>query len=470
MNTNTAICPNEMELLLFKQNLLSEEVREGVFKHITFCEKCFIDVEFLEIDTDEEFTGNESIEPPTIINEEVKQLNIIKSNTSISLDEILKNNGLKIGQIWRPKAEDILSIDNNGNVEKLSFQQLDSIPHLVVITNTNSESLEGHKIIGVTPVHAEFDLKKEDDWLVKEENSPLGYPILLQSWNHCEMLMENLEACFGEISDKDLLKKLESLGNEKRYSNQSNYYSLEAAIKRGDFVPHYKPLYFGNLDKIHDDKTRNSEINFYRVREFKETSYLYTPVENFREVAEWQTQTQSVGEKESVSLWDKFLNLITPILYYPETAHAAPKIKKEWIEVAEFYDGLIKLSKRSSSNDDNLMILQSDDEEVANFVIKLYLGENLSILALMSNDDYFHEGYVSSLNLGENTYPSKIQITKISDFSDLDIELVRRSLSHIETENGLRAWKRLPEHQKTNPSFAKIIIEALEELNKKDIA
>ena len=279
-------CPVDEEL----ESYLSENAASArdaeIERHIIACDRCYLMLKVLKpLAFDEEYEP-EGYEPPEkfpewldgYARELAGRQEKINANKR-SLKQIQDAGGVKFAQMWKPKTEKILLVTPEGD-EYHSFADFGSVPHFVVVANEDADNLLDRSIVRAFPVHDEDELNAEDDLLLTAQNSPTGYSFFIQSWNPCDILIENLGACIGEIAFREqteLAEKLKKLGRKRPAKKEAGI--TGAVILQEVFIEDFKA----------DALVR------YRRKELKETAYLRAPAEFLRETAELQKET--IGEQ-----------------------------------------------------------------------------------------------------------------------------------------------------------------------------
>ena len=300
-NKYNADCPDDFELVAYKEGNLSVEDRQDMTEHLLLCERCLLQLELLPWNTVEEMKAAIAEDDSELDVSKIspiltrafdiyrkKQLAEPKAD-SRSLKAMLAKDGLEVGQIWRTKLENI-SVPLVDGEERTSVSKLGSVPHLVVITNTSVEtqmlSSKNYRLIKVMPVDDNFHYAREMDVVFDEKESPLGYAFSLQVWNQQEILSENLDTCLGMIEvspssfeGQDILSFLRKMGTE--------------SVSNADFS------LFGIIEKgLYSDPAMR-----HRARAFEKTSYLRVPVQELRQslsiLMESKMQKESAVKAES---------------------------------------------------------------------------------------------------------------------------------------------------------------------------
>jgi hypothetical protein len=167
----------------------------------------------------------------------------------------------RTGEIWSTLAKPVFPKAPKGTDR----------PRLVLILDGNGEVLQFkgvdyHKIL-VAPISTDIELATEWDYIIPENDSPLGYAFMIELWNKVTMLAENLNHGVGRISDNPtnhimLLSKAqtnalvdESDADEQVFRNQTGSSKVE----------------MGN------------EVYHFQRREIEDVEYLLQPVKSLSE-------------------------------------------------------------------------------------------------------------------------------------------------------------------------------------------
>lgn len=277
-NERVVDCLSDDMLAAYIKRELPDKEREAVSSHLLFCNSCLAYAKLLLWDSNydieetdvEEYDFTRPVEITPVIAEAQKRFQAYRQRRrefpAKSLSEIGWD-GLKVGQIWRTKFEGIVVPTAEGE-EVFSATELNSNPHLVVITDRNVavQPLDSktYHVISVAPIDSDIDYADEDkeDLIIPEDETPLGYSFMVQLWNKKPMLFENLDSCLGEINQNSLTKLLGALNQSEEGKLIGDEFSPEAVIIRGEF---------------------HNPIMRYRAKEYEDTKYLRMPVEQLFE-------------------------------------------------------------------------------------------------------------------------------------------------------------------------------------------
>jgi hypothetical protein len=267
-------CPGDDILENYKRRDLTDQESDDVTLHLLFCDACLESIRALApVDDDAasepEGQGDE-FEVQTPIGQALLRAvaEFVERDASRleqppkTLEQVMLEDGLQVGQIWRTRSNDIVVPRRDGE-ERVPVMALDSSPHLVVITDAEAgqgKTVNGYHIIHVAPVSPEIEFAGEDDVTVDQSTSPLGYSFTIEAWNEQPMLSENLDACLASFDGSQHTIALLRLRNQLVRQRAAG-----AAIKTVDELV--------TSGEYHEPKLR------WRAHEYQETAYLRAPVE-----------------------------------------------------------------------------------------------------------------------------------------------------------------------------------------------
>lgn len=284
-NKYNAACPDDFKLVEYKEGNLPTEERQQLTEHLLLCRHCLFQLELLPWNTVEEMkaaTANDSDAEEEANEAEIspilkrafdiyrKKLAAEPKAKPRTLQEVLADGGLEVGQIWRTKNERIAVPLPDGE-EKLSVSHLGSIPHLVVVSNTSVETRKFlgkmYHVIKVIPVDDNIHYESNGDVVFLENENPLKYPFMLAIWNQQETLRENLDSCLG---------KLDAAPVSLKTSPNFRWRDILDFLTEKGFEPVSNAAFslFGIIEKnFYSDAAMR-----HRAREFENTAYLRAPV------------------------------------------------------------------------------------------------------------------------------------------------------------------------------------------------
>lgn len=452
-NKFTVECPSEDILLAFKEDNLSKEEKNLVSKHILTCEICLFDLQCLseEATLQNETESGSTENLPDLIQEVIEKQRQIQSKTKQInpqfLLSVLKSEGLKAGQIWRTKNQDIIYPTKDGN-ETYSVTERNSIPHLVIIIDIPTENLvnnQSFQVVRIMPIDENTFYAREKDIVLSAAESPLGFEFLIQTWNAQNALAENLEAFLGEL-DVNFIESIKKLESE---------YSTYDFIKNGDYL---------------DEKLR------YRMAEFENTAYLREPVEFLHEITAVKEEKK---EKKSFleMIKSKFQNLESVFTYNLETnqsgflfARGKEESDDEFITVGKFGS----ISVRRSIRDEFSLLLQSEDENLRNkFLLATLDNEGTkSYVFVLFFKNLLYNSFIAELRLylGIQNLEFSDALISIEEVNTLDDETLKNifqmSLSVVETQKSFDAWKNLLTSEKLELHVKDALRNCLKDFNR----
>lgn len=478
---NKLVCPSDDELMRYKLENLEKERFQEITEHLVICDICPQTILDFLPETEEEWeelkmsddkvseNSNVSIEdfiPANLIDEfeQMRQAAIRLEKKRKSFEEIGLED-LQIGQIWRPKADNIILPTVEGK-EYFSEYELGSINHFVVIKDANTEKVGDYNIIKVIPIDDDLSHVAKDDIVIPADSNLLEKDLLLQVWNGKEMLAENLEGYFGNIAQEWIEVK------KKEYNITLKHNSSAIIDLFSVFEKNIENFAYEAANVIKQGQITNP-IYRYRTKAVAETNYLSLPVESLRNVKALEGVPQKVGKVNPSLIFLEQIKSLIQMFPSPEFAFAADESPSSWKEDEEIYfDGKLKIKRRKSVKEENLLLLQTEDAEFANRIVLLGKDKSNLILALLSGNNPIHQGYVSVLNFGENESPKSFysnQLLNIKDLSNFDEDLVRVSIARVDEDSELLNWKNLANSGEVDENLSGVIYQAIKEREQKKL-
>lgn len=485
-NKYNAVCPDENELLAFKQGTLSNEDKNFLTEHLLTCDFCLMNLQFMPWESIEHKNTLLADDKPkkerTSVPESLKKafdlhrkIRASKPKVEpVNFDNFFKIGKLKVGQIWRTKFDGIVFPSLDGE-NFYSIPKLGSVPHLIVVTNIldlpEIDNLgKKYQVIKVITIDNNIQYATEGDIVISEKESPLGYAFMLQAWNQRKMLRQNLDAYLGEInftpqsfkssvksSFQELSDYLTDLGR-KEVSGAA--YSFIGLIKKG----------------IYSDPVMR-----YRAREFENTVYLSDPVDNLLEplIQEIPSFVPTTQPKAVELGFFQKLNFI-PRIYEANTAYASSKTVEESAEPKLIIDGPVSeeyndlFYKVFLANNEYEILIQSSASKYNGKIVLLGIDEEtISLLAVISDKHEVHDGFVSNLYYKEDISKSIINPLGLMDEQSLSFyfesgkiseAVIKGSIESSGTASGLNAWRKIAESESTGETLKNTILNLLEQL------
>lgn len=252
MTIHATGCPDQAVISEYKNGKLEQSRIDELTPHLVGCDTCMLMLELLPVD-----------ELPRLVNRGLRrELDLTPFERFISDGRIFET-----GQVWSTKTTGIV-FPTAEAIERYSAVELGGDPIYVVISSQKVEARfymgERFQVIRVVPVTDNVEFAIEDDDIIPEDESMIGYAIMLQNWNEQEMLAENLESLV-----EGWTYWTNPAGNPSEYS-------------------------FFHL--ISDGKYGDAKMRF-RSREFNSTAFLRDPVDSLRSIFALQIVG---GEREKV--------------------------------------------------------------------------------------------------------------------------------------------------------------------------
>jgi len=197
-------CYDNKILMQYRLGEIDPVLRSQIFYHL-FVEKCIICQEkFIALTSKNNISFSQGYS-----RSKLDKL----SKTGICRPNFPQVNELKKGQIWT-------TISQPKNQSGESVDGIDmAVPVYILDPGTGKKSLSN--IIPVVPVCDEIQYHVDGDDLILENESPLGYPILFQTWNESSMLAGNINEYRGNLNNS-VIKKIEKTINYLRKSGERN--------------------------------------------------------------------------------------------------------------------------------------------------------------------------------------------------------------------------------------------------------
>jgi hypothetical protein len=458
-------CPSDELLLNYRRGELSGEQHQAISSHLLFCDTCLEYLKLLSPESSSDFSSDTGSQVDTnqrasfaySLADTVDRFRSLRHHRLVKprLREVFQREGGKfqVGQIWRPKSHDIVLPGADGGV--FSVTDLDSRPHLVVITDATVqvEELDGaeYQIIRVAPIDADLDCIQDDDLVIREVDSPLGYPFLIQIWNDQIMLAENLEcllAEFHETEHRSILQRLWAVGAG---DGGEGAFSLEAVIMKG----------------LYSDPTMR-----YRAREYEDTSYLRLPVEYLRAalnrdvVEEGSLAPPPIGATYIANII-KSVGLSATVWsggWKPDAARAADSDRGS----QQFHNTDQSLSATLSPVGKRMLLrVESNDRKWDGALVPFLWKSNVDdldeyscVFTILSKDEDTGASYaeVKLGDLGEITHRGLPETPfALASLKEEMSGAIRDSIVRAFSNHELDAWRKLLEQQELDPALRALI-------------
>jgi hypothetical protein len=445
--THEALCLSDAKLVEYKEGSILPDAKDAVTSHLALCDACLMRLEMLPASTAEYAAGVKAIEDdtePAPIPDSLRQaLEKLKARAEtirsrrVGLDEVLDGDGLRVGQLWRPKSADIV-VPISGREEHHTVFDLGSKPCFVVVTDGDIEEVGDYHVIGVAIVVTDVDAAQigAGDILV-EDSELLAHPFVIQSWNRTEMLRENLDYCVGTVEDVLSEEDYALLFDRAGDHQQGSQYSLEAVVKRGEY---------------------SSSLSRYRARAFEDAAYLRFPVVRLRE---------STGSDN----WRSGFPYVTIQTGFMSSrvAYAADKPQEHVKSFSVDGTPLTGVLERDAGS--MWLRLQTDDKSWDGALVACTWKPHSaggsgahSRYMILSRDDISFDAYVAEMNLGEpdefEFKPTTVPLP-VGSLTARRNQIIRESILDARTPRDLRAWQRLTGEQSLPPDVRRAIEEAI---------
>jgi len=469
---NQIYCPSDDDLMQYKLGNSEKERFQEITEHLVTCDVCTRTILDFLPETEEEWqklkaSDEETSEGGDGFAEDFLSADLVEDfeqlrQEAIRLEKKRKNFdeigmvGLRLGQIWRPKSDKIIVPTVQGE-EYVSEFDLNSKNHFVVITDAEPQQIGKYNVVKVISVDDRAHRFVESEIVVPAKLNPLERDLILQVWNEKEMLVENLESCFGDISEEWVATEREKY----RVTSSNKSFGIKELF--AEFKKNLSDFAYESSNVIRQGLIVNP-LYRYRTKEIAETNYLNFPVESLRHA---ETRKKSFAKVTNVSLAQTFLEQVKSIFSMspsPIFVSAANDSQSVWEEDEEtYFNESLKCKRRKSVEGHNLMMLQSDNDEFANRFVLLGNDETDLTLALLAGNNPIHKGYVSVLNFGENESPRKgfPKILDVNDLSEYDTRIIQNSIARVDETSELLAWKELANTAVVDENLSETIHQAV---------
>lgn len=461
-------CPTDDVLQAYVSKTLVDKEHDAVSLHLLICDICSDYAKLLP--SSDEGEGDTSIykgvpDYDVLITPElasaIERFRSRQEHPSLDArkNETAKRE-LKVGQIWRPKSSAIVV---PGEERTFSVAQLDSRPHLIVVTNANADVAEvdgqEYRTIRVVPLTASVEYSGADDLVIEEAESPLGYSFLIETWNQQSMLLENLADYIGAFkseTNSPVLAAISQLGGADEINGSL---SLEGMIVQGSY----------------DDP-----ILRFRMREYEDTSYLRFPVEALREaIVALDEETELIDDAAPRLESDAGFGHIVEII---RSSKLSPAV---WSGGWKPYELRAADGGRESQHFHNadrslravltpegkrmLLRIESDHDEWEDALVPFLWkskgeDEYRCIFAVLSRDESVGPSY-ADIKLGDvdeilhHGLPEKAYARE--NLNEGMADTVRESIRRAFSNHELDAWYDLSEREETDPKIRAVIQEEI---------
>jgi len=187
-------CPARADLQRYALKYLSEPETNQVKNHVDNCLLCtdkleyLLDLEELARSRTENSENISSRQAP----ESLKNLFAQRSANFLQLMQLALPEKRRFGQIWSTKT---WNKDQDSNTE-----DSDTPLRIVVLLEDEAHNaVVDEPFLVAAPISIEFAYRANYDLMVFEQESPLGYPFMIEVWNQVSPLVAQLERYLGTL-------------------------------------------------------------------------------------------------------------------------------------------------------------------------------------------------------------------------------------------------------------------------------
>lgn len=183
------ICPTSTDLLQFAQNHLPELDMNQIRNHVNSCSTCTQALESLH------FAGSAQAPADGSSNqvspEDLKGLFASHAARFQQLLQFAQPEQGRFGQIWTTKPWSVVQRSNPEEDLPLRI--------IVLLEDESDTSVLNERFLTAAPISLDIAYQSNYDLMVSEQESPLGYPFMVEPWNPVSPLRAQLERCLGTL-------------------------------------------------------------------------------------------------------------------------------------------------------------------------------------------------------------------------------------------------------------------------------
>jgi len=271
------ICPKRTDLLRFVQNRLSGPEANQIRSHVDNCSICREALErFLNFaGSTQPDAGSGSTDQ--MLPEDLKDMFAQRSQQFQQLLRLAQPEKYQFGQIWTTKLWDG---DQSGS------SQENNVPLriIVLLENESDSSVLGKPFLVAAPISVDIAYRSSYDLLLFEQESPLGYPFMIEVWNPVTPLHSQLVRYLGTLQQP-----------LKRFLGLVYQAHLSVPVDLGEVAQHLGPAILQPSDpRVH-----------FQEQELEACDYLRRPLLELLKKAE--TRTFEADRPRPVVLFQKKL-------------------------------------------------------------------------------------------------------------------------------------------------------------------
>ncbi len=255
------ICPKSADLLRFARNHLSGTEADLIRSHVDSCPNCTQTLEHLLNLVESEQPHAQSGSPDQVIPEDLKKMFAEHSLQFQQLLHLARPEKYRFGQIWTTKLWD-------GDQRDSSEENNVSYRIIVLLEDESDSSVLGEPFLMAVPISVDIAYWSSYDLVVFEQESPLGYPCMIEVWNQVTPLHSQLVRYLGTLQQP-----------LKRFLGLVYQAHLGVPVDLGEVAQHLGPAILQPNDpRVH-----------FQEQEIEECDYLRRPLLELLKRAETKT-------------------------------------------------------------------------------------------------------------------------------------------------------------------------------------
>ncbi len=241
------ICPKRADLLRYVQNRLSGPEANQIRNHVDNCPICMQTLEHLLNFAESVQPHEQSGSPDQVIPEDLKNMFAERSLQFQQLLHLARPEKYRFGQIWTTKLWDG---DQSGR-----SQENDALPRIIVLLEDESDSsVLGEPFLVAAPISVDIAYRSSYDLVVFEQESPLGYPFMIEVWNPVTPLRSQLVRYLGTLQQP-----------LKRFLGLAYQAHLGVPVDLGEAAQHLGPAILQPNDpRVHFQEQEIEECDYLR--------------------------------------------------------------------------------------------------------------------------------------------------------------------------------------------------------------
>lgn len=243
-------CPDPISLEDYRLGELSTEESDEIKTHLEQCAHCQLALQQLN-----------NFESSTLVSEPTNLVSFV------SQAELPSPVEFKAGQIWLSKAElDLNAFHLNAQKQVIVASLMRTF--LILECGKKSFGNRDYQSLTVSPISEFIELATEHDYILSDQDSGFGVPMMIELWNSQQVLSLQLERCIGELSEHHLVAVQQM---RKLILNQESL--IGSGLPRGG--------------QIQDQAGPHAK---FQQREKEQGRYLHIPVEALASLESFSSQ------------------------------------------------------------------------------------------------------------------------------------------------------------------------------------